>query len=60
VNQYIEPFSVFESQGFDGFMRQAQVAQSGNPYWFGRNPKPKKKKPNTPSKSTLAKNKNLN
>lgn len=24
---------------FDTFMRQSQVAQSGNPYWFGLNPK---------------------
>jgi hypothetical protein len=60
MRQYIKPFSIFESQGFDQFMRQAQVAQSGNPYWFGRNPKPKKKEPKTQTKSTLTKNKTLN
>lgn len=47
---YCKTFKAFESESFDSFMRQAQVAQSGNPYWFGRNPKPKLK-----TKSTLAK-----
>jgi hypothetical protein len=50
--KYIKRLNVFEGQGFDQFMRQAQVAQSGNPYWFGRNPKPKLK-----PKSTLVKRK---
>jgi hypothetical protein len=52
MNQYIDRFDLFENLGFDRFMRQAQVAQSGNPYWFGRNPKPKAK-----TKSTLIKKK---
>lgn len=60
MKQFIKSFSLFESASFDQFMRQAQVAQSGNPYWFGRNPKPKKKDPKFKQKSTLAKNKNLN
>jgi hypothetical protein len=58
MKSYVKSFEVFEGQGFDQFMRQAQVAQSGNPYWFGRNPKPKSK-PKFKSKSTLSKNKNL-
>lgn len=57
MKQFIKPFSVFESASFDQFMRQAQVAQSGNPYWFGRNPKAKKKNPTLNQKSTLVKNK---
>jgi len=59
MKQFVKSFGLFESASFDQFMRQAQVAQSGNPYWFGRNPKPKKK-PNPKQKSTLVKNKNLN
>ena len=57
MKNFIKPFGLFESESFDQFMRQAQVAQSGNPYWFGRNPKagPKPKK-----KSTLVKKKKLN
>jgi hypothetical protein len=35
--------STKESQGYTQFMQQAQVAQSGNPYWFGANPKKSKK-----------------
>jgi hypothetical protein len=38
-------------QAFTQFMQQAQVAQSGNPYWFGHNPR-KKKKP-LPKKKKL-------
>jgi hypothetical protein len=53
--QHVKSFSVFESESFDQFMRQAQVAQSGNPYWFGRNPKPKKAKPKAPKKSKITK-----
>lgn len=53
--QYVKSFEVFESESFDQFMRQAQVAQSGNPYWFGRNPKPKKARPRADKKSKIAK-----
>jgi hypothetical protein len=38
--------STKESQGYTQFMQQAQVAQSGNPYWFGANPKKSKKSNN--------------
>lgn len=43
--QHIKTFTVFiqESQSYQRFMQQAQVAQSGNPYWFGLNPKKSKK-----------------
>ena len=57
MKQYVKTFAIFEGESFDQFMRQAQVAQSGNPYWFGRNPKPNRK-PKVKTKSTLAKNKN--
>jgi hypothetical protein len=30
-------------QTFTQFMQQAQVAQSGNPYWYGLNPRKKTK-----------------
>jgi hypothetical protein len=60
MKEYIKSFEIFESLGFDRFMRQAQVAQSGNPYWFGRNPKPKKTEPKLSANSKLIKNKNLN
>ena len=43
--KHIKSFKVFEGDSFTQFMQQAQVAQSGNPYWFGRNPKLKKRKP---------------
>lgn len=55
--RHVDTFETFEAQGFDRFMQQAQVAQSGNPYWFGRNPKPKKKGPVSKKKSTLVKKK---
>jgi hypothetical protein len=53
--RHIDTFEMFEAFAFDRFMQQAQVAQSGNPYWFGRNPKPKKKGPALKKKSTLVK-----
>ena len=55
--QHVKSFEVFESESFDQFMRQAQVAQSGNPYWFGRNPKPKNAKPKAGKKSKITKTK---
>jgi hypothetical protein len=55
--RHVITFEVFESIAFDRFMQQAQVAQSGNPYWFGRNPKPSLK---SKKKSTLVKKKKLN
>jgi hypothetical protein len=53
--QHVKSFEVFESESFDQFMRQAQVAQSGNPYWFGRNPKLKRARPKADKKSKITK-----
>ena len=45
MSGHLKTFTQFlqESHGYDRFMQQAQVAQSGNPYWFGLNPKKSKK-----------------
>jgi hypothetical protein len=55
--KHVKDFRTFEGDTYAQFLQQAQVAQSGNPYWFGRNPKTKKVGPTGQIKSTLTKKK---